>query len=440
MATKPGPAIALAALAALFLLKKKGGGGGGAGSGASDANGVPDGTVVDDDTPKKSGAPSSGGKKVPKGTGAGGGSWDPGKLGPKTLWISPDCQNVVMGVDYYDEVLAPAMAKVVGDFRSNQDAYLASLPENQGKQAHEYGGRSQSDLYTVLAVALGFWKLNKTPVVNEGFDWFADTEFANKPPGSCVLAAPMFHVGMADNKLYQAGIHGIVPASQAAFNEAVEQYFTDYPQLAIWLYTIQNRMVQDERFPPGGRSISSFFDLSFLVETPTGAAGTPPEEPPVLKVQDLSSPGTIEGWWNAAQAYIQKWKSQYSAVVIPYEAFISAWWDVMTSGGTKPPAAINLPPEQAAKEETPASTGILIADISRDNPNGPGLIPLGQTAVKVGSWSGTTSPEGHVEAKLPPGWHQLEVVNGPLAGSSWGFEIKAGVPLPYYFIESAANK
>ncbi len=415
MAAKPGPAIALAALAALFLLKKKGGGGGGAVD-KEKLDGTEEGEVVEDDTPNNPASPSSGGKKVPKGTGAGGGSWDPGKLGPTALWISPDCRNVVTGTEYYEKVLVPAMLKVFDDFHSSQEAYLASLPENQGKQPDEYGGRSTSDLYTVLAVALGFWKVKKTPVVNEASrGWFGDTEFANKPPGSCVLAAPMFHVGLKEaGKLYQAGVNGIVPASQAAFNEALSEYFGEYPQMAMWLYQVQEQMVQDERFPAGSRDISSLFDLSFVSHSSTGTAGNPPVKAPRLKVSELFSIGALANWYNQAVAYVQKWAIQYPKAVSEYSTFVSDWWDQATAAGTKLPVSPSLTHEQAAKVESPATVGVVIGRIMTAAPGGPEIpMPIAGAVVDIDGSNYSTDNQGYFEATVPAGWHPVGISVGP---------------------------
>jgi len=409
MAAKPGPAIALAALAALFLLKKKGGGGGGAVD-KEKLDGTEEGEVVDDDTPNKPASPSSGGKKVPKGTGAGGGSWDPGKLGPTALWISPDCRNVVTGTEYYEKVLVPAMLKAYEDFSSAQDAYFATIDDGDETTL---AGKSMPDLYSVLAVALGFRKWNKTPVSG---GWRSDTEFAKKPPGSCVLAAPMFHVGDVSGGALYEGLYtgGIAPAYQAKFNEALVAYFGEYPQMAMWLYQLQEVMVQDERFPETSRSMSSFFDLSFVAQSATGAPGNPPEKAPGLKVSELFSIGALANWYKQAVAYVQKWAIQYPKAVSEYSAFVSDWWDQATAKGTKLPVSSSSSQEQAAKVASPATVGVVIGRIMTAAPGGPEIpMPIAGAVVDIDGSNYSTDNQGYFEATVPAGWHPVGISVGP---------------------------
>lgn len=420
MAAKPGPAIALAALAALFLLKKKGGGGGGAVD-KEKLDGTEEGEVVEDDTPNNPASPSSGGKKVPKGTGAGGGSWDPGKLGPTALWISPDCRNVVTGTEYYEKVLVPAMLKVFED----NDAWWAKTNELTGSSDPDVdgedvslGGSLMPDMYTIVSIALGFRKFTEPMNLNAGGNtsYVEDTEFAKKPPGSCVLAAPMFHVGDVNRgKLYE-GLYsgGIAPAYQAKFNEALAAYFGEYPQMAMWLYQLQEHMVQDERFPETSRSMSSLFDLSFVAQSATGAPGNPPVKAPRLKVSELFSIGALANWYNQAVAYVQKWAIQYPKAVSEYSTFVSDWWDQATAAGTKLPVSPSLTHEQAAKVESPATVGVVIGRIMTAAPGGPEIpMPIAGAVADIDGSNYSTDNQGYFEATVPAGWHPVGISVGP---------------------------
>jgi hypothetical protein len=399
MATKPGPALALAALAALFLLKGKGGKGGG--QSADDADNVPEGTEVPDDTPKTPGSPSGGGKKVPKGTGAGGGAWDPGKLGPTSFWISPDCRNVIQGVDHYDKVLAPAMVKVFADISKAQDDYFATVDDSDPTS---FGGKVIPDLYSVLAAALGFRRVGTEPG-----KWFVDTEFAEKVPGTCILAAPMFHLG---NEAGQFDPEN----NPDAFNAALAEYFSKYPQLGMWLFSLQGSMIQDERFPIQARQISDIIDLSVALSAPDGAIGNPPAPAPKLQVESLFSLSKISDWMSQANAYASQWGAQFPKVINEYKSFVGDWYAQATANGTKLPVKASDTLEQAAKEKSPATYGVVIGRVLTQSESGGSVAlpqPLGGASVTAGGKNAQTDAQGYFEMELPAGWHPAVISKGP---------------------------
>jgi len=375
-------------------------------------DGVTDGTTVPDDTPSNPGSPSGGGTKVPKGTGAGGGSWNPGTLGPKSFWISPDCRNVVVGAEYYEKVLVPAILKAFKDQSDAQDAYIATLNQSDPLSIQ---GKTIMDLYTALSIALGFREQLKAPDKKDG--WIKDTKYAEKPPGSCILEAPMFHVGTTYE---DAGYNGIAPSSQAAFNQALEAFFMKFPQLGMWLYGLQEQMVRDERFPENSRKMSSLFDLSFLTKSTAGSKGAPPEKAPQLKVMDLFSLAAITNWFSQAQAWVQKWISSYPAAVNEYKSFISDWWEQATNSGKKLPVSTSSTPEQASKADSPATIGIIVGRLMSAAEGGPEIpVPVSGASVSIQNKTYTTNAQGYFEATAYPGWHIVEIGVGPKVYTSY---------------------
>jgi len=372
-------------------------------------DGVTDGTTVPDDTPSNPGSPSGGGTKVPKGTGAGGGSWNPGTLGPKSFWISPDCRNVVVGAEWYEKVLVPA---ILAAFKKGADIQLALKATPGQVEAGEpvsVGGFT-ADLYSMLAIALGFREWNTSPVG----DPIKDTKYAEKPPGSCILEAPMFHVGDTYEHIGPIGGYRIAPGSQAAFNQALEAFFMKFPQLGMWLYGLQETMVRDERFPVQSREISSLFDLSFLTKSTAGSKGAPPEKAPSLKVMDLFSLAEINSWFTKAQAWVQKWNSAHPAAVNEYKSFIIDWWQQATNSGKTLPVSTSSTPEQASKAESPATIGIIVGRLMSAPEGGPEIpVPVSGASVTIDNKTYTTSAQGYFEATASAGWHPVEIGVGP---------------------------
>jgi hypothetical protein len=231
---KPGPAIALAALAAFFLMRGKGGG-----SGIDGLDDLPDGTKVPDDSPSDPSAPSGGGTKVPSGTGAGGGKWDPGAVSPTEFWISPDCQSVVEGVSYFDDALVPAIIDAQKQGHDRQNAWMEKngTPEtNLALEQQDIGGRTRSDVYSLLAIAFKMAEWSESGF--DGIVW-SDEEFMHKSPMVCIKQFPAFDMGTKFNSLKKAD-------DATRFEEALGEYANVYPELVAWLMSLEERLVGHE--------------------------------------------------------------------------------------------------------------------------------------------------------------------------------------------------
>ncbi len=226
---KPGPALALAALAAFFLMRGKGKGG----SGAAGMGDLPDGSVVPDPAPAQPpGAPSGGGTKVPKGSGTGGGKFDAGNLLPNKVWISPDCLTVVEGKDYFDEVILPR-------FIEAQESLSASFEAGdlEGIDATQYdqsvgGGGFYVNVYIYLAAVFG---LIDSWGGDEYLYTFSTDDNMYTPPRSCLMQFPGFHIADRFNALKTT-------ADSNRFEEALGEYNEKYPEMTSWLLSLEDRL------------------------------------------------------------------------------------------------------------------------------------------------------------------------------------------------------
>lgn len=228
---KPGPALALAALAAFFLMRGKGGGGG-----TNGVNKVPDGTKVPNDSPSdKPATPSGGGTKVPHGTGAGGGKWSPPDLSPDELWISPDCQVVVEGPDYFDDVFLPRFLAISGPSGDVDDsAYGEFLSTEVFDDSFEWaGGGPYVYVYAYIGIVL-----NLMVVTDESLVGPATGPYMFTPPHSCAMQFPAFHIYSEYNGLQTA-------ADEERFRGDMEEFAEEYPAMATWLLELETRLFAD---------------------------------------------------------------------------------------------------------------------------------------------------------------------------------------------------
>jgi hypothetical protein len=398
MAAKPGPALALAALGALFLMARKKGSADDVDMTDPDAvDEVPDGAEVPDETPDKPGSPNSGGKKVPKGTGANGGSWDPGKVGPRELWISPNCESVVEGDEYYEEVLRPAVIQVMQD-----QIDLQAKPDWKGSIM-------EADIYSYMAVAMGMMELNQNPTNTDSPLFLVSTaDYMGKVPMRCVYEWPPFRIverfgSLATNQ------------DRLDYNEDLQAYMADYPQLFMKLYSLQERLLADRAQLPATKTFGTF-DLGISVFAPaSGGPATPPEEAPSLGVLDLVDIAKLNDWYNQTKAYTAKYsQQQYKKVVDAIEGFNVKWFVDATGSGSAPAIPITTPTEQlftaaSATGFTPATHGILVGRVMNPVPGGPAAGVL----VRSGTNQATTDSEGIFELALPVGMNQLEISSGP---------------------------
>lgn len=225
MAKGPGPAVALAGLAALFLMTRK------KGTGAGSVNNLPDGSEVDDNTPGDPGSPSGGGTKVPSGTGTGGGKWKAPKVDPAGVWISPDCQTVVEGADYFNETFVPRILESI-DILNEWVGLEESEAIVEGEDVTLVGTGRKADVFTYTAIVLNLisgW----TP---QGVI-FSTEPYMYTPPHSCAMQFPAFHVEDRYNSLKTV-------ADEERFTDDMNAYAEEFPQLTDWLMSLEVRLFE----------------------------------------------------------------------------------------------------------------------------------------------------------------------------------------------------
>jgi hypothetical protein len=240
MAAKPGPFLAVAAIAALLLMGKKGPPETPDYSDLPSPDDVPEGGDYPDTTPDDS-VHSGGGKKVPSGSGHGGGSWLPPKtLGPDDLWFSPDCLAVYEGPDWFEDRFLPKILEYMEALNQENYAAAGSAGVEVDVDLLEEGMEvTIGGAVKIPAMILGF-ALIKIWDPREGTPIDENVEL---PPNSCIAQSPWFQAGI--NPSLYSDANGVLFGDDAAkqrFLDDLADYRDEYPMMAAFLISLEDRM------------------------------------------------------------------------------------------------------------------------------------------------------------------------------------------------------
>jgi hypothetical protein len=310
MATKPGPILALAGLAALFLLGKGGG-----------EDGVPEGGLLPDPLPGGGGDnTSSGGKKVPKGTGTGGSDFMPTKpQGPADLWFPPDCKGApFIGDEWLDATFVPwVMAEGVHTF-------IPAGDDPNAPAGTVIQGRQSAILTADQVIALFFQIRELVPQVQasgtlsglpqraDGSSvYLTDIKSDLPKPYSCLAESPFFKWSSPVSE----GGYDLDLANEDRFRRDMVAWGAKYPFLYAFLWWLQDQMrgnpELEARYQDLGVSTTDrvFAPMPALGEMtvieeplPNPDAGKDAHEGPVSADPDQ--------WWADFSAWAQKAKNQ----------------------------------------------------------------------------------------------------------------------------------
>lgn len=221
MAAKPGPIVALAALAALFFMGKKG-----KVKSPEDVANLPEGTELEDPAPE--GSPvGSGGTKRPKGQGTGGGDWEiPTSTGLASVWLSPQCDVVVEPTVWFDNLFLPIL----------EDSYRAMMEVRQAAAQAKGIALTKPDIYTNIALALGLVEVNM-----EGEPRISTGPHMDEVPFACLAWCPLWYVGTTYNQMKTED-------DRIRFSDDIVDWADLYPALYGWLYDLIDRVKQIDEF------------------------------------------------------------------------------------------------------------------------------------------------------------------------------------------------
>jgi len=433
MAKGPGPIIALAGLAALLLMSRDDGDDGGTKKvDPSDKDGIDDaddGDVVDDGKTDDDGGAKSGGTKVPKGTGTGGGGWKkPVDHPPELAWISPDCQAVHEPIDWYDDVFVPkALA-----FYAKVEALTASARFPHIVAYGEATVDSSLDPFDLLALVLGIKDVrpNGTPM---GTVVFSDAPFMDTYPWACLKTFPGFQLttkyyGLDPELSEETDLSsGAVQAKFAQFHSDMKSWAQEFPELAVWLQSFYTRFVWDTRIGEDARFTGSevypgalWADLT--KDAPawfTKIFSHPPNKPADPSFEDLQDPAKAATWFAAISAWAKAHRDNYPWVRAWF-ADIKGWYDSQSRNGAQAP----IPPGadvggySEMAPDNPIATSTLHGRVL-----GAGGLPVSNVEVigQLGDATTMTDSNGYFELTLPLGWNNIEFRKG---SHLWGEQVQ----------------
>lgn len=231
MATKPGPILALAGLAALFALGKSGGKKGF----VPDPDDLEPGDEYPETGKPEKGTHSTGGVKVPKGTGVGGSDWGLSKQpSPDTLWIAPDCRGFYEGPDWYEETFIPKMEEHFDTLNAAIEADYRDALESAGETlapGEALGGTIKVPAINLYAQMAEMVDIETGEVIDDAI---------KDKPNSCIATAPWFNLPSEFNNFS-------VAADVANFRSALNEWAKEFPVLFGLFASIETRMLQDVR-------------------------------------------------------------------------------------------------------------------------------------------------------------------------------------------------